>query len=100
MIMLIYKCNTARIIAVFPLSSASHAAVLHTITVELAKRGHELVVFDGYPAGNKIEGLTNYREYVLTENKMASEPLRQYLKRDTSHLGLLTMLPAVAEVRT
>ncbi|XP_015126177.1 UDP-glucuronosyltransferase [Diachasma alloeum] len=94
---LINKCSTARILAVFPLASASHSAVLHTITVELAKRGHELVVFDAYSAGKEIEQLRNYREYQLKENVMSSEQLRQLLKGQANVLRLLMDLPEISE---
>lgn len=94
---LINECSAARILAVFPLVSASHSAVLHTITVELAKRGHELVVFDGYSAGREIENLTNYREYLLKENAMPSGQLRQLLTDDVNILQLLMNLPEAAE---
>ncbi|XP_011296946.1 UDP-glucuronosyltransferase-like [Fopius arisanus] len=93
----IAECKSARILAVFPLASASHSAVLHTITVELAKRGHELVVFDGYPVGTEIENLKNYREHHLVENEVSSQELRQVLKRQVNLLQLMLKLPEVSE---
>ncbi|CAK1589575.1 unnamed protein product [Parnassius mnemosyne] len=53
--------KTARILAVFPIPSISHQVVFRPLTLELAKRGHEVVVVTpdpAYPKGKAPANLT------------------------------------------
>ncbi|XP_076289228.1 UDP-glucosyltransferase 2-like [Lasioglossum baleicum] len=54
----------ARILAVFPYPSHSHQVVFRSLSIELAKRGHEMVVFTSYPTKDLV--LANYTEIDLS----------------------------------
>ncbi|KAL0860468.1 hypothetical protein ABMA27_009849 [Loxostege sticticalis] len=59
---LLAKHEAARILAVFPVPSISHQVVFRPLTLELAKRGHEVIVITTdpiYPEGN---GPANFTE--------------------------------------
>ncbi|KAL0810870.1 hypothetical protein ABMA28_010174 [Loxostege sticticalis] len=59
---LVVKHEAARILAVFPVPSISHQVVFRPLTLELAKRGHEVIVITTdpiYPEGN---GPANFTE--------------------------------------
>ncbi|CAB3362220.1 Hypothetical predicted protein [Cloeon dipterum] len=49
----------ARILAIFPFISKSHIIVLNGLTVELSKRGHEMVVVSGFPQSKKLPNYTD-----------------------------------------
>ncbi|XP_046744586.1 UDP-glycosyltransferase UGT5-like isoform X1 [Diprion similis] len=55
--------NGARILGVFPMASISHQVVFRKLTLELNKRGHELVVLTTDPVNDST--LKNYREIDL-----------------------------------
>ncbi|XP_037301124.1 UDP-glucosyltransferase 2 [Manduca sexta] len=54
--------NSARILGVFPMPSISHQVVFRPLTLELAKRGHELVVITPNPALPKDRPKDNITE--------------------------------------
>ncbi|XP_015126427.1 UDP-glucuronosyltransferase 2B31 isoform X2 [Diachasma alloeum] len=56
------KTDAARILAIFPFPAHSHQLVNHLLTVDLAKRGHELTVFTANPMDTNIP---NYTEHSL-----------------------------------
>ncbi|CAK1547651.1 unnamed protein product [Leptosia nina] len=57
----ITESYTARILAVFPSPSVSHQVVFRPLTLELAKRGHELTIITPDPIFNS-KSTENYRE--------------------------------------
>ncbi|XP_072946231.1 UDP-glucosyltransferase 2-like [Epargyreus clarus] len=60
-LLIIGASESARILAVFPTPSISHQVVYRTLTQELVKRGHEVVVITtdpAYPPGETPENLT------------------------------------------
>ncbi|XP_049881031.1 UDP-glucosyltransferase 2-like [Pectinophora gossypiella] len=56
------NCETARILAVFPIPSISHQVVFRSLTQELAKRGHEVVVITTDPVFPKGKAPANLTE--------------------------------------
>ncbi|XP_022185112.2 UDP-glycosyltransferase UGT5 isoform X3 [Nilaparvata lugens] len=50
--------NSARILAIFPISAKSHYITFEPLALELAKRGHELVIVSYFPYQNPIENVT------------------------------------------
>nr|QBK47161.1 UDP-glycosyltransferase UGT340D1 [Chilo suppressalis] len=61
-ILLAAAADSARILGVFPVPSISHQYVFRTLTLELAKRGHELVVITPDPAFLKTKPPYNITE--------------------------------------
>jgi glucuronosyltransferase len=51
--------DAARILGVFPYPSRSHMIVFSSLTKELARRGHELVVLSPYPLPSKVANYTD-----------------------------------------
>ncbi|XP_041972154.1 uncharacterized protein LOC121728109 [Aricia agestis] len=58
----ICQAQSARILAVFPMPSISHALVFRPLYLELAKRGHELIVITPDPAFPKNASIPNLTE--------------------------------------
>ncbi|XP_063539826.1 UDP-glucosyltransferase 2-like [Cydia strobilella] len=54
--------ESARILGVFPLPSISHQVVFRSLTTELAKRGHEVVVITTDPAFKNEKAPANFTE--------------------------------------
>ncbi|RVE45575.1 hypothetical protein evm_009772 [Chilo suppressalis] len=61
-IILAVVADSARILGVFPMTSISHQYVFRALTLELAKRGHELVVITPDPAFPKTKAPYKYTE--------------------------------------
>ncbi|KAF4519854.1 UDP-glycosyltransferase-12 [Ephemera danica] len=51
--------NSARILGVFPYPSKSHMTVFSTLTRELARRGHEMVVVSSFPLSKPMLNYTD-----------------------------------------
>ncbi|KAJ8708784.1 hypothetical protein PYW08_010166 [Mythimna loreyi] len=51
----IFSSDAARILAVYPVPSISHQVTFRPITMELVKRGHEVVVITADPMFKKGE---------------------------------------------
>ncbi|KAL0860416.1 hypothetical protein ABMA27_009810 [Loxostege sticticalis] len=59
---LVAKYEAARILAVFPVPSISHQVVFRPLTLELAKRGHEVIVITTDPIYPDGKGPANFTE--------------------------------------
>ncbi|KAL0810811.1 hypothetical protein ABMA28_010123 [Loxostege sticticalis] len=59
---LVAKHEAARILAVFPMPSFSHQVAFRPLTLELAKRGHEVIVITTDPIYPKGKGPANFTE--------------------------------------
>ncbi|XP_028035352.1 UDP-glucuronosyltransferase 2B31-like [Bombyx mandarina] len=60
--------EAARILGIFPMPSISHQVVFRSLTLELAKRGHELVVLTTDPVFSKGTSPGNYTEIDVHDN--------------------------------
>lgn len=68
------KCESARILAVFPIPAYSHQVTFRPYTQELAKRGHEVTVITSHPAFPKGKTPENFTEIDVHE---AGEEIRK-----------------------
>nr|UDE23989.1 UDP-glucuronosyltransferase [Plutella xylostella] len=101
--------NSARILAIYPVASVSHQVVFRALTLELAKRGHELVVFTPNPALPKDRPKDNVTEIDMSESYQlffklfmhAFEPVRGVIfpaKQMSEYESLKMMIAFVEEV--
>ncbi|XP_046972442.1 UDP-glucosyltransferase 2-like [Vanessa cardui] len=70
-LLIITKCDSARILALFPFPSISHQVVFRPLTQELAKRGHEVIVLTtdpAFPKGKSPENLYEMDFHDLSYN--------------------------------
>ncbi|XP_072946254.1 UDP-glucosyltransferase 2-like [Epargyreus clarus] len=73
------EIDSARILAVFPTPSISHQVVFRPLTLELVKRGHEVVVITTHPAFPPGEAPEN-----LTEIDVGNVSVESWRKRYTN----------------
>ncbi|CAH0403384.1 unnamed protein product [Chilo suppressalis] len=99
--------DAARILAVYPTPSISHQVVFRPLTLELLKRGHELVVITTdpiFPNGKAPANLTEIdfhdKSYTLWREHFLKSIVNQGTKEDSMEKGLLmyyTMLEIFKE---
>ncbi|XP_015600002.1 UDP-glucuronosyltransferase 2B15 [Cephus cinctus] len=65
LIFLLNRIDSARILGIFPHPSHSHQIFFHSLTSELSRRGHELVIFT--PKVTNDTSLVNFTEISLVE---------------------------------
>lgn len=58
LVILITQLDAARILGIFPIASVSHQVVFRSLTYELARNGHELVIVTPSPGKEKPENIT------------------------------------------
>ncbi|XP_031770384.2 UDP-glycosyltransferase UGT5-like [Galleria mellonella] len=61
------ETKSARILAVFVIPAKSHHVIFRTLTLELAKRGHELVVITPHPVFQNGKTPDNYKEIDVSD---------------------------------
>lgn len=89
-------CEAARILAVFPTPSISHQVAFRPLTLELARRGHEVVIITpdpAYPAGETPENISEidvhdtsykmWREAVVTGSKTSGRAADGMIQQHT-----------------
>lgn len=59
-----HNAEQARILSIFPMPSASHVILGQELSIELAKKGHEVVMITPYPKYPKV---TNFTEIFLKD---------------------------------
>ncbi|KAL0810812.1 hypothetical protein ABMA28_010124 [Loxostege sticticalis] len=92
---LVANHEAGRILAVFPIPSISHQVVFRPLTLELAKRGHEVIVITTDPIYPKGNGPGNFTEidvhdisYETYRKNLLSEPVTSGDKNDQqTHLA-------------
>lgn len=52
------ECSAANILMVYPIPSKSHLVMAHSLTKELARKGHTITEFSAFPLEKPID---NYR---------------------------------------
>ena len=57
-----HYCESAKILMLFPSPSRSHLIITQAVTVELAKRGHNVTVVSSFPLDYK---LVNYNDIYI-----------------------------------
>lgn len=65
----------ARILSLFPMPSGSHVILGYELSVELARRGHEVVMVTPYPNNPKIENFTEIYLKDLAEEMFSTKIL-------------------------
>ncbi|KAL0860417.1 hypothetical protein ABMA27_009811 [Loxostege sticticalis] len=83
---LVAKHEAARILAVFPVPSISHQVVFRPLTLELAKRGHEVIVITTDPIYPKGKGPANFTE--IDVHDLSYEAWKEnFIKSDAATSG-------------
>ncbi|XP_031770385.2 UDP-glucosyltransferase 2-like [Galleria mellonella] len=94
--------NAARILAVFVAPATSHQIVFRSLTLELARRGHELVVITPSPVFRKGQAPENYTEIDVTQKSREGwkkKPTPAGISKDSdakvvlrNHIGVINKL--------
>ncbi|CAK1547661.1 unnamed protein product [Leptosia nina] len=94
--------HSARILAVFPTPSVSHQVVLQPLTLELAKRGHELTVITAYPlyASKNPENYTEIDVYEVSYEHWKKKVVHniEFGTKKSIYPQMETLLSAMTEV--
>ncbi|XP_030034161.2 UDP-glucosyltransferase 2 [Manduca sexta] len=85
LLFLLFLCSagdSARILGVFPIPSISHQVVFRELTLELAKRGHELVVITPNPALPKDRPKDNITEIYASSSYDLLESFHEFAENN------------------
>ncbi|XP_044729030.1 UDP-glycosyltransferase UGT5-like [Chrysoperla carnea] len=74
--------NAANILALFPMSSKSHAMIGYDLCESLAKRGHNVTHVSAFPRGTKLQ---NYYEVDLTDF------MNSFQETENSNTGIISI---------
>ncbi|CAH0403387.1 unnamed protein product [Chilo suppressalis] len=92
LLVLVVKNEAARILAIYPTPSISHQVAFRPLTLELIKRGHEVVVITTDPIFRKGEGPTNLTE-IDVHDASYNTWRKGLLESDLTHGSKNDMIP-------
>lgn len=86
--------ESSRILFLYPTPGASHLLPLHTLSMALAERGHDITFVSTFPLGKKVK---NYRDIVVPFNKADLEFLKE-VAQDPSGKGVVYIFPRLTSL--
>lgn len=86
--------ESSRILFLYPTPGVSHLLPLHTLSVALAEKGHDITFVSTFPLGRKVK---NYRDIVVPFNKADTEFLKE-VAQDPTGKGITYIFPRLTSM--